>query len=299
MIKDYVPIQEGMNDVQEIDFVESWWTEKLSGPENSFQEINLTGRDQFRILKSYLDKLPGGIKILDGGCGRGEWTVYLSKLGYDVTGLDISGELISKLKKVFPEYNFVQGDLRSTDFEENTFDVYFSWGAFEHFEGGLSPCLKEAFRILKPGGHLLITVPFANNRHLRKLKYSLVSNDPHYNGVKGYTQPMRFYQWRLTKGELERELEICRFRTQKIIPIHKLEGLHRMLIHDFHLKPRSFLFRFLLKVFLPIVPSNYISHMIMGIAKNIGIVPIDPKKTTPSLGFNLNPDRVVCSTLVA
>src|SRR5262249_17010217 len=119
-------------------------------------------------MKPYLDRLPKGSRLLDGGCGTGEWTLYFQQKGFDVCGLDISRTTVEKLKSYFPDSRFVVGDIRKTDFPDNTFDAYYSWGAFEHFEIGLGPCLDEAYRVLKPGGWLFISVPLHNGRLVRK-----------------------------------------------------------------------------------------------------------------------------------
>ena len=53
-------------------------------------------------MHSVLSQLPRGSLILDGGCGMGEWTVFLAQQGFDVTGLDISEATIARLGTWFP-----------------------------------------------------------------------------------------------------------------------------------------------------------------------------------------------------
>jgi len=45
-------------------------------------------------MQSYLEKLPVGCRMLDGGCGLGDWTLYLAEKGYQVTGIDLSRSTI-------------------------------------------------------------------------------------------------------------------------------------------------------------------------------------------------------------
>lgn len=122
-------------------------------------------------------RLPPGAKLLDGGCGQGLWTVAYAQRGFDVTGMDLSRTTIATVQRIFPEQRFVVGDIRETGFPDNHFDLYFSWGTFEHFELGLGGPLREAYRVVKPGGYLVITVPFQNPRHLRRLRRDLAQWD--------------------------------------------------------------------------------------------------------------------------
>ena len=119
-----------------------------------------------RIIRPFCEAVPAQPRILDGGCGLGEWTVFLGQQGFDVVGLDLSAEVVDRLKVRFPATQFVRGDIRHTGFEAESFDACFSWGAFEHFENGIGDCLDEAHRVLRPGGWLFISVPFDNWRHI-------------------------------------------------------------------------------------------------------------------------------------
>jgi ubiquinone/menaquinone biosynthesis C-methylase UbiE len=157
--KDYVSIEAGAGALDEAAFVERFWTEQWrdrSGPPDS---AAVGRRDEYRIMRQYLGALPPGSRLLDGGCGTGEWTVFLSQQGFHVVGADISRETIVRLQQWFPDLEFVHMDLRQTSFADAAFDAYFSWGTFEHFESGLGACLSEAHRIVKPGGWLFVSVP--------------------------------------------------------------------------------------------------------------------------------------------
>jgi len=75
-----------------------------------------------------------GEKILDMACGSGEYTIGLSKLNYDVTGIDLEEEMISKAQEKAKEnglaLEFKLGDMLNTDaiFEANTFGGIFCIG---------------------------------------------------------------------------------------------------------------------------------------------------------------------------
>jgi len=264
MIKDFIPVGQGEAEADDIRFVETYWTEKLSGDVERAVSADLGSRDEYRVMSAYLDQRPRGAPVLDGGCGAGEWTVFFHKLGYDVTGLDISQELIARLGRLFPDCSWMRGDLRSTGLPEASVDILFSWGAFEHFEVGLGPCLTEARRLLKPGGLLFFSVPFANGR-VRRIRGG--------SDVSGSAPPgKRFYQWRCTEDDLRADLGAAGFEVLKIVPIHKLDGLRRMLNHDFGISlaavPR--LEHALLRCLRPFVPTAYVAHMIMAAGRKSG-----------------------------
>lgn len=270
MKKDYMPVTEGESALSESMFVEEHWTRVWNGQSASdYVTETVEARDESKIMNRYLSGLPPNSRILDGGCGLGEWTLYYTSKGFHVVGLDISQTTIQKLRARFPHHSFVAGDIRHTDFESDSFDAYFSWGAFEHFEEGLGAPLMEARRILKAGGYLFITVPFQNGRHSWRDKRELSLWDQYFHKEKGYQSRMRFYQWRLTKPELQRELEINGFRTVEIEPVHKRFGLDRTIRCDLHLDSHSRVGKVTQALLYPIIPRNFVAHMIIGVGKKV------------------------------
>lgn len=259
MLKDFLPVEGLDGNVSDIDFVEKFWTKQLSSNLARTLENDLENRDEYKVMSPYIRSLPHGSKVLDGGCGAGEWTVFFAKRGLNVTGLDISEKLISKLKEMFPDIKWLRGDLRQTGLAEASMDAVFSWGAFEHFEVGLAPCLTEARRIIKPGGLLFFSVPFANRR---QLKLRSGDNDVNKPG-------MRFYQWRFTREDLDVELNRNGWQVLEILPVSQEHGLWRMLKNDYHID-LSFLptlQRVMLRLLGFVVSADYAAHMVMAVAR--------------------------------
>ncbi len=87
--------------------------------------------------RPYLARLRPGARLLDGGCGLGDWTLHFTRAGYPTLGLDISRATVDPLQLKFPEAEFVVGDIRSTGLPDASSGGYFSWGTFEHFQDGL------------------------------------------------------------------------------------------------------------------------------------------------------------------
>ncbi len=115
-------------------------------------------------------------KILDQGCGIGQWTITLSKLGFKPTGLDYSEKLIQAAKKNAKKHKanckFIQADIRNLPFKPQSFNAVLSAGILEHVPE-TEQCIKEISRILKPKGHLIIHIPhkismFTINKLLQK-----------------------------------------------------------------------------------------------------------------------------------
>jgi SAM-dependent methyltransferase len=97
-----------------------------------------------------------GMKILEPGCGRGEHLRIFQDLGLEVYGLDISPEA----PKLGNDLNISVCNLESgkVPFPDNFFDVVYSKSFLEHLKEP-HMFLKEALRILKPGGLILSLVP--------------------------------------------------------------------------------------------------------------------------------------------
>jgi ubiquinone/menaquinone biosynthesis C-methylase UbiE len=103
-----------------------------------------------------------GMKVLDVGCGTGNFSVKLAQQGCQVTGIDISAAML-KIAREKARHNpelgmeFTVMDFNQLDFENETFDAVFSMTAFE-FAKDPAHGYEEMLRVLKPGGLLLIGV---------------------------------------------------------------------------------------------------------------------------------------------
>jgi SAM-dependent methyltransferase len=231
----------------------------MGGPQGAARTI--PRKAEYRVMAPWIATLPKGAKLLDGGCGLGDWTLCLSAQGYPTLGLDLSRKTIDALRQRFPDARFEVGDIRATGLADDSFDGYFSWGTFEHFEAGLEPCVDEARRVLKPGGYLFITVPFDNLRHALRAAFTRARRGA------PQAEKTRFYQWRLTRGELRDLLTRGGFEVLDTRPIHKRQGVLRCLHHEFGLDYRRPVSRGLSLALTPFIPGGLIAHMVMAVAR--------------------------------
>lgn len=132
---------------------------------------------------------PDGL-ILEAGSGLGAVIVKLRELGFPhVIGLDYAEGALHVCRRHFPDLPLTVGDVHALPFAAESLDAYLSFGVLEHFEHGMMPALIEAYRILKPGGTLVLTIPYPNvvNRLVawrrRRAGVSVLTDDDFYEST--------------------------------------------------------------------------------------------------------------------
>ncbi len=114
------------------------------------------------ILNAYRPWLPKDGVILEAGSGLGAVLLTLRPLGYAIQGLDYAQGALRATRAHDPSLPLVAGDVHQLPYAAGALAAYLSFGVLEHFEGGMLPALLEAERVLRPGGRLVLTIPYPN-----------------------------------------------------------------------------------------------------------------------------------------
>lgn len=139
-----------------------------------------------------------GKKVLEVGAGTGRDGIALSRLGAFAVPLDYSSVSLGMIISQIDEDTSVApccGDAFALPFRENSFDIVFHQGLLEHFRNP-SDMLEENYRVLKPGGYLLVDVP-QKYHYYTVVKHIMIALGKWFAG----------WETEYTVGELEKLIE--------------------------------------------------------------------------------------------
>jgi len=154
--------------------------------------------------------------ILEAGCGLGQLVLALQVRGYEVEGVEWAEEIVRTVKNLHPNLPIRVGDVRKLDVPDNYYAGYISLGVMEHSREGPEAYLKEAHRVLQPGGILLASVPHFHA--LRRLKARL-------GFYRDNTEGLEFYQYAFLPDEFCDIVEACGFKILEIFYYDPFKGI--------------------------------------------------------------------------
>ena len=191
-------------------------------------------------------------QILEAGCGLGRVVKYIYDKGYkNVKGIELNEAGVKWVNENFPELDIIQGDVLEMPYEEDFFDVILSYGVVEHFRKGLHEPLLAHYRILKPGGVVVFTVPSANvirsisywwalNKHLfnpkmnpfirrlfGKKAVNVNAEFDEYLYMKFPTHG-KFFEYRFRPAQFKKALRKAGYKILKSKPISHIDGLYHI-----------------------------------------------------------------------
>src|SRR5262249_31682255 len=137
--------------------------DKIAGVYDLTFKLNGYGRSLDQYFSAHPLPLSRGSRILDAGCGTGLLTLALLRavrFPVKITALDLSATSIVAADKAVQQssgrkqdVSFMQGNVLSLPFADNTFDLVVTSGALEYVP--LEEGLHELARVIAVGGHLL------------------------------------------------------------------------------------------------------------------------------------------------
>jgi ubiquinone/menaquinone biosynthesis C-methylase UbiE len=123
-------------------------------PDTSFEApLDMAMIDHFCAhMRATADRL-----VIDVGCGAGRMSSYLSRAGLNVSGVDLSPEMVRVAQELHPELPFGVGELTELPAADGAADGILAWYSIIHSSPTALPAIANEFwRALRPGGSALI-----------------------------------------------------------------------------------------------------------------------------------------------
>jgi ubiquinone/menaquinone biosynthesis C-methylase UbiE len=122
-----------------------------------FEEHEKKPKDE-KMLRIFAEALGDKKPVWDFGCGPGQTTKYLTDLGMEISGLDVSEKMIEQARTRYPQIHFSKGNILELEFKDDSIAGIVAFYVICHFtEKQVEKAFREVFRVLRPGGLLLFT----------------------------------------------------------------------------------------------------------------------------------------------
>ncbi|MDQ7849469.1 MAG: class I SAM-dependent methyltransferase [Armatimonadota bacterium] len=181
------------------------------------EELLAGSREDLVLLAAFRRHLPREGRILEAGCGLGQWVQVLREEGFYIEGVDWSIATIELLRRSVPHLPVWYGDVRQLPVPDGHYQAVIALGVVEHFPEGPAAVLREFVRILAAGGVLILSVPYVSP--LRRLKAAVGWYRP--------TLPVAqvFYQYAFRLEEMDELLAAVGLHIEAHIPYDAVLGL--------------------------------------------------------------------------
>jgi SAM-dependent methyltransferase len=159
-----------------------------------------------------------GLRVLDLGCGGGEFTAEIAAAGGEAIGAEVAEAAVALACRLHPDLDFrlvpIDGAL---PFGDEAFELVWASEVIEHVaDTGL--WLAEIRRVLVPGGRLLVTTP-AHGR-LRLL----------LGGIERYSEPLGDHLHLYSRGSLRTVFDDLAFGEVRVSTAGGPPGMRRLLL---------------------------------------------------------------------
>lgn len=143
---------------------------------------DLVAEDYAKLLRGELDGKPldrailavfaeaarqlAEAEVADVGCGPGRITDYLRSLGVAAFGIDLSAEMVAVARRDYPGVRFWQGSMLDLKLPEASLAGLLAWYSIIHLPPAELPGIfAQFFRVLRPGGQLLLAFQAGKEKH--------------------------------------------------------------------------------------------------------------------------------------
>jgi len=169
--------------------------------------------------------LPRSGRVLEAGCGLGQYVILMRERGRAAAGADWSLDALARCRAAAPGTPLAVMDLARLAVKSGVLDAYVSLGVVEHDPEGPEAILAEAARVLAPGGTVLVSVPYWNGAR-RLAGPALAWSNRRVRAAGG-----QFYQFAFTRAELRGLLESHGFSVRAFHAYDPARILRGALLH--------------------------------------------------------------------
>ena len=128
-------------------------------------------------IARYRGGAPG--RLLEVGCGEGDFLAVAERAGWDVTGIEYSVSATDRARERIKKGRVLSGELREAALPPDQFDLCVLSDVLEHVRSPLQ-FLREVHRVLKPGGALFIATPSLDSWSARLLRQRWMEFKPEH-----------------------------------------------------------------------------------------------------------------------
>jgi SAM-dependent methyltransferase len=194
------------------EFYESHWADLPADPEPWAWE---------RRRALLLGEARAGERVLDLGAGAGRFVAALREAGADPVGVEVAEAALERARTVAPgaDLRLLEPD-GSIPLEHASVDLVWCSEVLEHV-ADTGHLLLEARRVLRPGGRLLVTVPF--HGRVQAALLALTRFDAHFDPLG---QHLRFF----TRSSLARTLDATGYEQVEVATAGGLPLLRESLV---------------------------------------------------------------------
>ena len=154
------------------------WSERAADWAEVMEGWNGWGIPAYRHV---LERVPVG-KLLDVGCGAGRFARMAADRGAEVAGIDATPEFVEIARSRVLDGDFRVGDMQALPWDDESFDVVTGFNSF-FIAGDMGAALREARRVLRPGGWFAMTVFGRPERDRASSVFGGSGSDLHEPGV--------------------------------------------------------------------------------------------------------------------